>query len=150
MHNATETGSMVTRAGFNTLLFTLLLAGVGVFTRVRTGAPEVVDVVAVAVLGGLWAGGLVALIELKFVALERGPRLLLSALAGALAYVGLFVAMSRIAGLDLRSGLIGVGAALGALSHAVRAAARRDDIDDVDDVDDVDDETPPGEGNDRS
>jgi hypothetical protein len=150
MHNATETGSMVTRAGFNTLLFTLLLAGVGVFTRVRTGAPEVVDVVAVAVLGGLWAGGLVALIELKFVALERRPRLLLSALAGALAYVGLFVAMSRIAGLDLRSGLIGVGAALGALSHAVRAAARRDDIDDVDDVDDVDDETPPGEGNDRS
>jgi hypothetical protein len=150
MHNATETGSMVTRAGFNTLLFTLLLAGVGVFTRVRTGAPEVVDVVAVAVLGGLWAGGLVALIELKFVALERGPRLLLSALAGALAYVGLFVAMSRIAGLDLRSGLIGVGAALGALSHAVRAAARRDDIDDIDDVDDVDDETPPGEGNDRS
>jgi hypothetical protein len=144
MSETNEMGSMVKRAGFNTLLFAALLAGIGVFTRVRTGAPEVLDVVAVAVLGGLWAGGLVALIEVKLVALERGPRLLLSALCGALAYVGLFVAVSRLAGLELRGGLIGVGAALGAVSHAARAAARRDD------VDDIDDEAPSGEGNDRS
>lgn len=139
MSEAGEMASMVKRAGFNTLLFGVLLAGIGVFTRVRTGGPEVVDVVAVAVLGGLWAGVLVALIEVKVVALDRGPRLALSAVCGALAYVGLFVAMSRLAGLELRAGLVGIGAALGALSHAARAAARRDLADDDTDDDAGDD-----------
>jgi hypothetical protein len=136
MSESGEMGSMVKRAGFNTLLFGVLLAGIGAFTRVRTGAPEIVDVVAVAVLGGLWAGALVALIEVKLAGLERGPRLLLSAVCGALAYVGLFVAMSRLAGLELRAGLVGIGAALGAVSHAVRAAASRSEPADDDDDDD--------------
>lgn len=133
MSEAGEMGSMVRRAGFNTLLFGVLLAGIGGFTRVRTGAPAVVDVAIVAALGGLWAGALVALIEVKGPALQRGPRLLLAAVGGALAYVGLFIAMSRLAGLELRVGLIGIGAALGAVSHAVRALARGHDDDDDDD-----------------
>jgi hypothetical protein len=142
MSEAGEMASMVKRAEFNTLLFGVLLAGIGAFTRVRTGAPDIVDVAVVAVLGGLWAGVLVALIEVKLAALDRGPRLALSALCGAFAYVGLFVAMSRLAGLELRAGLVGIGAALGALSHAARAAAHRhDDGDDGDDEDDEDDTT---------
>jgi hypothetical protein len=130
MSEADEMGSMVRRAGFNTLLFGLLLSGIGIFTRVRTGGPDVVDIAIVAALGGLWAGVLVALIEVKGAALQRGPRLLLAAVGGALAYVGLFVAMGRLAGLELRAGLIGIGAALGAVSHVVRALARGHDDDD--------------------
>jgi len=145
MSEAGEMGSMVKRAGFNTLLFGLLLAGIGVFTRVRTGGPDVVDVVAASVLGGLWAGILVALVEVKVATLQRGSRLLVSALCGALAYVGLFVAMSRLAGLELRAELVGIGAALGAVSHAVRALARRDDDGGDDDGDDdgAGDDAPP-------
>lgn len=136
MSEAHEMGSMVKRAGLNTLLFGALLAGIGAFTRVRTGAPDVIDVAAASVLGGLWAGILVTLVEVKLRGLSRGPRLSLSAVCGGLAYVGLFIVMSRLAGLELRAGLLGIGAALGALSHAFRAATVRTDFDADDDDDD--------------
>jgi hypothetical protein len=124
---------MLRRVAFNGLLFVLLLAGIGVFTRARTGGPEITDIVASAALGGVWAGVLVAIVEVKLVGLEKTPRLLLSALCGALAYVGLFVAMGTLAGVGVKPELLALGAALGAASHAVRAsiaaAHGRDDDD---------------------
>lgn len=133
---------MLRRVGFNALLFVVLLGGIGAFTHVRTGAPDIVDVVACALLGGTWAGVLVALVEVKIATLPRWPRLALSAGCGALAYLGLFVAMGTLAGVGVRPELLALGAALGAVSHAVRAsvaAAHADPDGDMDtDGDDTD------------
>lgn len=113
---------MFRRVAFNGLLFAMLLGGIGGFTRARTGAPDVIDIAMTAALGGVWAGVLVAIVEVKLVSLARVPRLLLSALCGALAYVGLFLAMGTLAGVGVRPELLALGAALGAASHAVRAS----------------------------
>jgi hypothetical protein len=135
---------MLRRASFNSLLFAVLLGGIGAFTHVRSGQPPVNDVVVVTVLGGLWAGVIVSLIETRLYPLAGAPRVLGAALGGAAAYVGLFAGVSVLSATGLRPDLLAIGAAIGAVTHGLRAqlygGSHDDSEDDNDDAgDDSDD-----------
>lgn len=114
---------MITRVAFNVALFAILLGGVGAFVfRARSGAISVVDVVVTVVLGALWAGVLVAVIETRVYAVERAAlRMGLAALCGAAAYVGLFAGVSFLAGFGAEPVFFSLALALGGGSHALRA-----------------------------
>ena len=125
---------MAGRLLFNVLLFATLLAGIGGFLLHERGeALSVADVVVVALLGSLWAGTIVSIIEVKIYAIaETGKRVGLAALAGALAYVGLFSGVAFLSAsqtfadqpsvaMSWRPSFAFLGLLIGALSHGVRA-----------------------------
>ncbi len=114
---------MLGRLLFNSLLFAVLLGGIGGFLlQKRDGQLTVLDVVVVVVLGSLWAGVLVAGIETRIYPIkDAGKRAGLAAVCGAAAYVGLFSGVSFLAGFGPNPLFMLLGVALGGVSHAVRA-----------------------------
>ncbi|MDP2344341.1 MAG: hypothetical protein Q8O67_25505 [Deltaproteobacteria bacterium] len=113
---------MIGRLIFNAALFAILLGGIGGFLLKSREGLEVVDVVVVVVLGSLWAGSLVALIETRiYPIVDVSKRSGLAALCGSLAYLGLFSGVSFLAGFGTRPTFLLLGLALGAGSHGLRA-----------------------------
>jgi hypothetical protein len=128
---------MGVRIGFNVVLFGLLLGGIGVFSQHRQPSGEPGTLIGVGVAAALWAGTVVALSEGQSLALPSKRRAGRAALLGALAYIGLFSALSTLAGIGLRPEFIALGGVVGAISHGLRslrasslAAAEGDDDDD--------------------
>ena len=113
---------MLRRALFNSLMFAALLGGIGAFTHVRSAQPPVRDVVMVTVLGSLWAGLIVSVIETWLYPRGALPRIVGAAVGGAAAYVGLFFGVSMVSAAGVRPELLALGAVVGALTHGVRAA----------------------------
>ena len=113
---------MLRRALFNSLMFAALLGGIGAFTHVRSAQPTVRDVVMVTVLGSLWAGVIVSVIETWLYPRGALPRIVGAAVGGAAAYVGLFFGVSMVSATGVRPELLALGAVVGALTHGVRAA----------------------------
>jgi len=142
---------MLRRASFNSLLFAVLLGGIGAFTHVRSGQPPITDVVVVTVLGSLWAGVIVSLIETRLYPLAAATRVLGAALGGAAAYVGLFAGVSVLSATGVRPDLLAIGAAIGGVTHGLRArlyGGSHDDGDGDGDGDDDDGDGDDGAGDD--
>ncbi|HEY1098963.1 MAG TPA: hypothetical protein VGF99_08540 [Myxococcota bacterium] len=118
---------MISRFLFNFLLFAVLLGGLGAFTLVQSGDVDgeaIGRVVGVTVLGAAWAGAMIAMIETRIYELAGFKRIVLAALCGGLAYVGLVVGLATVTTMrfGVSTPLLAVGAfVIGAVSHAVRA-----------------------------
>jgi hypothetical protein len=118
---------MIGRLIFNAALFAILLGGIGGFLLKSGEELAVVDVVVVVLLGSLWAGALVALIETRiYPIVDVAKRSGLAALCGSLAYLGLFSGVSFLAAeaqgdSGPRPVFLLLGLALGAGSHGLRA-----------------------------
>jgi hypothetical protein len=112
---------MLPRIAFNVALFGLLMAGIGAFTFSQRADVDVVTLVGVGVAAAFWAGVLVAFSEGQSLDAEPKPRAIRAALLGALAYVGLFFALTTLAGIEMRPSFIALGAAVGAVSHGLRS-----------------------------
>jgi predicted transporter len=118
---------MSPRIVFNFMLFAVLLVGIGVFVQQTHGEgrqPTSTHIAVVTVLGAAWAALLVAFAEHRVYPLaDKGKRALLAAGLGALAYLGLFVAVAALSWAGPPSAVfLGLGLLLGAGSHAIRAA----------------------------
>jgi hypothetical protein len=87
-------------------------------------AAGAVDVLKVAVLGGLWAGGLVSLVDRGIHPLRSAAaRVGLAAFSGAVLYFLLFGAVLFLRPMEVEPSVLVAVAALGALTYAARAVA---------------------------
>lgn len=122
---------MLVRFVFNSALFAVLIAGVGVFGpgRGHVDTPVLVGITAAA---ALWAGALVAAIETRVRALPSRRRLLWSACLGGLAYLGLFAGLLGVTKIAVSPLVLLGGCVLGALSHGARSQVGDDDDDESD------------------
>jgi hypothetical protein len=131
---------MLVRFVFNSALFAVLIAAVGVFGpgRGHVDTPVLVGITAAA---ALWAGALVAAIETRVRVLPARRRLLWSACCGGLAYLGLFAGLLGVTKIAVSPLVLVGGCLLGALSHGARSQVGDDDTEDdtEDDTDDNDD-----------
>jgi peptidoglycan/LPS O-acetylase OafA/YrhL len=117
---------MKARVLFNAVLFAVLLVGIGVFVQRTTGGgvePKNLHIAIVSLLAASWGGALVAMVEHRVYDIEdKARRALAAAGLGALAYLGLFVAVAALAWRGPPSPLfLALGLGLGAVSHATRA-----------------------------
>jgi hypothetical protein len=123
---------MLVRFVFNSALFAVLMAGVGVFGpgRGHVDTPVLVGVCAAA---ALWAGALVAAIETRVRELPPRRRLLWSACCGGLAYLGLFAGLLAVTNIAVSPLVLVGGCLLGALSHGARSQVGDEADDQADD-----------------
>ena len=112
---------MLARVAFNVALFGLLMAGIGAFTFSQRPDVDVVTLAGVGLAAALWAGVLVALSEGQPLEQDARRRAIRGGLLGALAYVGLFFALTTLAGIATRPDFIALGAVVGAVSHGLRS-----------------------------
>ncbi|MBM4282804.1 MAG: hypothetical protein FJ137_19320 [Deltaproteobacteria bacterium] len=104
--------------------YAALLGCMAFIVPTSAGAAGALDVLKVAVLGGLWAGGMVSLVDRGIHPLRHaGARIGLAAFVGSLLYFLLFGAVLFMRPMEVEPPVLVAVAALGALTYAMRAVA---------------------------
>ena len=132
--------AVAVRVVVNVAIFSLFLGALGAFLMKSAPGRLAVDrAVVVIVAGGVWAGVLVTIGELRAASTaSRLRRLLVAAVLGAATYLGLLVAVRAFDVVPVTPSALVVVAAFGALVHALRAArsgVARDEEDDDEEED---------------